>query len=263
MKTAAEIIAADIGNTSATIAHMRGLEMVYQFDIRSYGSRGDFKVELMSQHARHVSGDSGLPPAASEWALVIASVNPPATEKLESAWRELGGGSALVLGRDFNVPIRNLANPPEKVGQDRLVNALAAKERGGANAIVVDFGTAVSFDVVKDGAFVGGVLTPGIGLAMEALHQKTALLPLVRPDGIRPPVIGANTEDAINSGVYYGYIGLVNNILRELMKTYANKPTVFATGGYGAYLAPEIEGIDVIAPTLTHEGIALAFALTR
>jgi type III pantothenate kinase len=146
------------------------------------------------------------------------------------------------------------------VGQDRLVNALAAARRSSGNAIVVDFGSAVSFDVVKDGAFVGGVLTPGIGLAMEALHQKTALLPLVTPDAVRPPVIGTNTEAAINSGVYYGYIGLVNNILRELIKTYATRPRVFATGGYGAYLAPEIDGIDDIAPTLTHEGIALAWA---
>lgn len=252
MKTAAEIIAADIGNTSATIAHMRGTEVLSQFDVSSHAP-----VQVVEEALReHLSGLLALP-------LVIASVNPRGREAVETAWAGLGGGKACVLGRDVVVPIENRANPPGKVGQDRLVNALAAKERGGANAIVVDFGTAVSFDVVKEGAFVGGVLTPGIGLAMEALHQKTALLPLVRPDDIRPPVIGANTEDAINSGVYYGYIGLVNNILRELMKTYANKPTVFATGGYGAYLAPEIEGIGVIAPTLTHEGIAMSYALTR
>jgi type III pantothenate kinase len=248
-----EIIAADIGNTNTTVAHMRGPDVLLQFDIPSGAHPEDFRLSLKS----------GLPPDAFSLPLVIASVNPPATVTLESAWKQLGGARSYALGRDFVVPITNHANPPERVGQDRLVNALAAAQLAEGNAIVVDFGSAVSFDVVKDGAFAGGVLTPGIGLAMEALHQKTALLPLVRPDGIRPPVIGTNTEDAINSGVYYGYIGLVNNILRELLKTYHTRPTVFATGGYGAYLAPEIDGIDQIAATLTHQGIALAWQLTQ
>lgn len=253
MSNQAEIIAADIGNTNTTVAHMRGLDVQAQFDIPSAAHTEDFKLALKS----------GLPDDALQLPLVIASVNPPATVTLENSWKQLGGGKSYALGRDFLVPITNHASPPERVGQDRLVNALAAGRLAGGNAIVVDFGSAVSFDVVKDGAFAGGVLTPGIGLAMEALHQKTALLPLVRPDGIRPPVIGTNTEDAINSGVYYGYIGLVNNILRELLRTYHTRPKVFATGGYGAYLAPEIDGIDQIAPTLTHQGIAAAWELTR
>ncbi|MCB9894188.1 MAG: type III pantothenate kinase [Planctomycetes bacterium] len=250
MTEPAEIIAADIGNTSATIAHMRGLDVLFQFDVSSHAPVQQVEDALRKK----LSGLTSLQ-------LVIASVNPRGLEALETAWANLGGGRAVALGRDLKVPIENGANPPEKVGQDRLVNGLAARERSDGDAIVVDFGTAVSFDVVKSGVFVGGVLTPGIGLAMEALHQKTALLPLVRPDGIKPPVIGGNTEDAINSGVYYGYIGLVNNILAELRKTYDKPPKVFATGGYGAYLAPEISGIDEIAPTLTHEGIALSWQL--
>lgn len=259
MSNSTEIIAADIGNSNATIALMRGADVVRQFDIPSGSSAEDFKVAILTEFARHEGGGAADPPTALEMQLVVASVNPPATEKLEATWKNIGGKSAAVLGRDLIVPIRNLASPPDKVGQDRLANALAAAERSDGNAIVVDFGSAVSFDVVKERAFAGGVLTPGIGLAMEALHQKTALLPLVNPSAVKPPVIGTNTEDAINSGVYYGYIGLVNNILRELTKTYASKPTVFATGGYGAYLAPEIQGINEIVPGLTHEGIALSW----
>ncbi|MCA8915420.1 MAG: type III pantothenate kinase [Planctomycetes bacterium] len=250
MTETAEIIAADIGNTSATIAHMRGLEVVFQFDVSSHAPVQQVEATLREK----LAGLTGRQ-------LVIASVNPRGLEALEAAWANLGGGKPAVLGRDLTVPIKNGASPPERVGQDRLVNGLAACESSSGDAIVVDFGTAVSFDVVKGGVFVGGVLTPGIGLAMEALHQKTALLPLVRPNGIKPPVIGGNTEDAINSGVYYGYIGLVNNILRELKKTYTQAPRVFATGGYGAYLAPEIDGIDEITPTLTHQGIALSWQL--
>lgn len=249
MSKPTEIIAADIGNSNATIAHMRGVEIISQFDVPTSTPQPEYAAALKA----------GLQPEQFNLPLVVASVTPRGLENLESTWGVCGGGKTAALGRDFVVPIENRANPPERVGQDRLVNALAASERSGGEAIVVDFGTAVSFDVVKEGAFAGGVLTPGIGLAMEALHQKTALLPLVNPQAVKPPVVGTNTEDAINSGVYYGYIGLVNNILRELKKTYASKPTVFATGGYGAYLAPEIDGIDEIVPGLTHEGIALSW----
>lgn len=251
MNNTAEIIAADIGNTNATIAHMRGLEVVAQFDVSSHAPADDVAQALAAN----------IDSALRELPLAVASVNPRGLDALLQAWRGIGGGATSVLGRDFLVPVRNLADPPGKVGQDRLVNALAANHRSDGNAIVVDFGSAVSFDVLKDGAFVGGVLTPGIGLAMDALHQKTALLPLVKPGGFKPSVIGKNTEDAINAGVYYGYIGLVNNILRELTRTYASAPIVFATGGYGAYLAPEIEGIHEIVPSLTHEGIALAWQM--
>jgi type III pantothenate kinase len=242
-----EIIAADIGNSNATIARMDGLSVRSQFDIAANAG-----VEMMADALRaNLSG-------ALHLTLVVASVNPRGLEALEAAWSAAGGRDVVVLGRDLTVPITNLGDPPERVGQDRLVNALAASRRGDGNAVVVDFGTAVSFDVVKDGAFAGGVLTPGIGLAMEALHQRTALLPLVRPGG-KPNVIGRNTEDAINAGVYYGYIGLVENILRELARTYERRPAVYATGGYGTYLAPDIAGIDETVPTLTHEGIALAW----
>ena len=244
-----EIIAADIGNSNATIAHMRGVEVLSQFDVPTNTAHDDFVSTLKSSLN---AGQFAFP-------LVIASVTPRGLENLETAWQACKGNTSAALGRDFIVPIENRANPPERVGQDRLANALAAAERSSGDAVVVDFGTAVSFDVVKANAFAGGVLTPGIGLAMEALHQKTALLPLVNPQAVKPPVVGTNTEDAINSGVYYGYIGLVNNILRELAKTYEQKPVVFATGGYGAYLAPEIDGIDEVVPSLTHEGIALAW----
>lgn len=244
----AEIIAADIGNTSATIAHMRGLELLSQFDVSSHAPIGEV-IDALQDNLREEL--CALP-------LVIASVNPRGLESLSSAWMRRGGKAAIALGRDFTVPIPNLAKPPHGVGQDRLVNTLAAVRRTDGNAVVVDFGTAITFDVARDGAYAGGVITPGIGLAMEALHQKTALLPLIEPSG-KPPIIGTNTAGAINAGVYYGYIGLVNNILRELLKTYDKRPHVFATGGYGAYLAPEIDGIDEVVPALTHEGIALAW----
>lgn len=248
MTPTAHIIAADIGNTSATIAEMRGLDVLAEFDVSSHAPADDMAATLRTRL-----------PSRAQLPLVIASVNPRGTEALDAAWRALGGGRVVQLGRDVKVPIENMTAQPERVGQDRLVNALAAARRKGPEVIVVDFGTAITFDVVKQGSYRGGVITPGIGLAMEALHQKTALLPLVRPQG-RPPVIGTDTVSAINSGVFYGYIGLINNILRELMATYASAPPVLATGGYGAHIAPEIGAISEVLPHLTHEGIALTAA---
>lgn len=246
MSKPSEIIAADIGNTSMTIAAMRGLDARLSFDVSSQAA-----VQQVHDALEKNKVNAKLP-------LVIASVNPRGDSVLEMAWRAMSNAPITVLGRDKIVPIPNKTKPPEKTGQDRLVNALAARERCGKDAIVVDFGTAITFDVLRGGAYEGGVITPGIGLAMEALHQKTALLPLVHPKG-KPPVVGHDTVSAINAGVFYGYIGLVDNILREILKTYRKKPPVLATGGYGAHIAPQIKAIDEVVPHLTHEGIALAW----
>ncbi|MDC1142907.1 type III pantothenate kinase, partial [Planctomycetota bacterium] len=192
------------------------------------------------------------------WPMIAASVNPRGLETLEEAFRQFGGGAIQATSRDLNISIDNNTTTPEKVGQDRLLNSLAAKRRFGDSAIVVDFGTAITFDVLQGGAYVGGVITPGIGLAMEALHQKTALLPLVTPEG-KPSILGKDTVSAIHAGVYHGYIGLVKNVLAELIKLYDHKPPIVATGGYGVYLAEEISDISEAIPGLTHEGIALAW----
>ncbi len=242
-----ELLAIDIGNTNATCAQMRGLEVVLSFEVPSASSVEEILAAFRIQQLK------GLSLAA------IASVNPRACESMEAALKRHGFKQVTVLGRDIKVPIENKTDIPAQVGQDRLVNALAAKARCGDNAIVVDFGTAITFDVLKDGAYQGGVITPGIGLAMDALHQKTALLPLVKPQG-KPPILGKNTIAAINSGVFYGYVGLTKNIIAELKKIFRDKPRVLATGGYGAYLAPYIEEIEEVLPHLTHEGIALSVA---
>lgn len=240
----AQLLAVDIGNTNATFALMRGTQVLAHFDVASASGEDELLAALRLNKAAFTTA-------------VIASVNPRACATIEAALKKHGAAQVTVLGRDKLVPIENKTDVPAQVGQDRLVNALAARARTGNNAIVVDFGTAITFDVLMDGAYCGGVITPGIGLAMEALHQKTAQLPLVKPQG-KPPVLGKNTVAAINSGVFYGYVGLASNILRELTKIFSAKPRILATGGYGAYLAPYISEIEEVIPHLTHEGIALS-----
>ena len=243
-----KILAADIGNTKSAIAIMDGLDVLKSFDISSHASVPDTLHGLLR----------GLDEEHKPWPLIAASVNPRGLDTLEEAFSQFGGGKVSATTRDFAIPIDNNTTSPAQVGQDRLLNSLAAKRRFGDECIVVDFGTAITFDVVQGGAYVGGVITPGIGLAMEALHQKTALLPLVDPKG-KPQILGKDTASAIHAGVYYGYIGLVKNVLAELIKEYTKRPPIIASGGYGVYLAQEITEIQEAIPSLTHEGIALAW----
>ncbi|KAA0212234.1 type III pantothenate kinase [bacterium] len=250
MTSSLDLLAVDIGNSNATFAIMRDRQARQTFDLPSNSSPEELHAELRS---RLTAQELKLPG-------VIASVNPRACSAIETALRRCGVHELAVLGRDYKVPIDNRTAMPDQVGQDRLVNALAATRHSQGQAIVVDFGTAITFDVLKDGAYCGGVITPGIGLAMEALHQRTALLPLVKPQG-KPPILGRDTVSAINAGVFYGYIGLVRNIIGELHTVFESKPRVLATGGYGNYIAPHIPEIEESLPHLTHEGIALSHFL--
>ncbi|MGE0431864.1 MAG: type III pantothenate kinase [Planctomycetota bacterium] len=206
-------------------------------------------------------------------AVVIGSVNPLGDEAVAD-WAATSEAfaarprrpTAFRLRRDLPIPIANLTRRPDQVGQDRLLNALACRFRyPGRGAIVVDFGSAITFDIVSPaGEYLGGVIAPGLSLALNALHERTALLPLVRPrGGERPPVLGTDTESAILSGVYHGFPGLVLGILERLSaEVFASSPPlVIATGGDAHTLVDELPAgtFHATLPEITHEGIALSW----
>lgn len=147
---------------------------------------------------------------------------------------------------------------PDTIGQDRLANAVAARHHYGAPALVVDFGTAVTFDVVnRSGAYVGGIIAPGLSAMTDYLHEKTALLPRIR---IRNPrrVVGRNTEEAMLSGAVFGYRGLVRGLILELRRELGvRRLPVVATGGYARLIARGLPEIDAVVPGLTLEGLRL------
>jgi type III pantothenate kinase len=149
------------------------------------------------------------------------------------------------------------------VGPDRLVNTAGAFDRHGGNLIVVDFGTATTFDVVDfDGAYIGGVIAPGANLSLEALHMAAAALPHV--DVAKPlRVIGTNTVACMQSGVYWGYIGLVEGIVREVRKERPGPMKVIATGGLAALFAQGTDTFDAIEDDLTMHGLVLIHALNK
>ena len=166
----------------------------------------------------------------------------------------------IVVGKpDCKVPIDVRVDAGTAVGPDRIVNSVAGYDLFGGNLIIVDFGTATTFDVVdKDGAYVGGVIAPGVNLSLQALHQMAAALPHV--DIARPKkVIGTNTVACMQSGVFWGYIGLVKEICRKIIEEKQEVMKIIATGGLANLFKPYTEVIDFIDDDLTLKGIALTW----
>lgn len=196
-------------------------------------------------------------------AVVVASVNPLSQQAVENWVRDQLPHTELCrLVTDRPIPIPNRTDKPWQVGQDRLLNALACRYRyPGRGAVVIDLGTAVTFDIVSpQGEYLGGVIAPGVNLALKALHSNTALLPLVKPHG-KPPIIGKDTESAMLAGVYFGVPGMVRGILDAIVATYETKPLIVGTGGDAPSILAELPSgtLHAILPNLTHEGIALSW----
>lgn len=189
-------------------------------------------------------------------AALVASVVPNAAETIGQYLSPRGPvhflGSASQLGMEIDFP------DPSQVGADRLANALGVEARYGCPAIVIDFGTAVTFDVISaDPAYCGGVIAPGLGAMTGYLFRRTALLPqihLAEPEH----VIGKTTEEAMLSGAVFGYRGLIRGILDQLHPEIEGKPVVVATGGDAALIGEPMPEIDHIDPDLTLEGLRLA-----
>ncbi|MEL6266999.1 MAG: type III pantothenate kinase, partial [Pseudomonadota bacterium] len=166
----------------------------------------------------------------------------------------------LVVGRhDCRLPVAVRVDHPAEVGADRLVNTVAAFERYGPNLVVVDFGTATTFDVVgHDGAYEGGVIAPGVNLSLDALHAAAAHLP--RIDVTRPQrVCGTNTVACLQSGIYWGYIGLIEGICARLAAERDTEMKVIATGGLSPLFARGTETIEAVDPDLTVRGLVRIF----
>ncbi|MEY4386990.1 MAG: hypothetical protein RLY20_2273 [Verrucomicrobiota bacterium] len=153
---------------------------------------------------------------------------------------------------------------PERIGPDRLANAVAAKEKFGGPSIVVDFGTAVTFDVVDaKGNYIGGIIAPGLAAMTDYLHEKTALLPQIKIRDVKS-AIGKSTEEAMLIGAVHGYRGLIRELIAELKKELkAKRLPVVATGGYAELIAAKLPEIEAVEPNLTLEGLRLAWTAAR
>jgi type III pantothenate kinase len=161
-------------------------------------------------------------------------------------------------GSNINVPV-NLPDPV-KVGADQLVNAVSAVAKYGAPCVVIDFGTATTFDVVNEqGEFIGGIIAPGVNLSVESLNRATALLPKIK---IEKPenIIGKNTIEAMQTGLFWGYVSMINGLINHVKSEMNGSPKFIATGGFSALFFDEMDSIDYVDQNLTLEGLRLIHA---
>ncbi len=189
---------------------------------------------------------------------IIGSVVPKLSELISAAIKKFFNGKIFIVGEnvDLNIEIK-LANKNE-VGADRLINAIAAYNEFGGNLIVIDFGTATTFDVVgKNGEYLGGVIAPGINLSLKALHEMTAKLPKISLHK-QQNVIGKSTVEAMNSGVYFGYLSLTSGMISRIENELKVKTTHIVTGGLAEIFKEELK-IEHHRPDLTLEGLKLIF----
>ena len=194
-------------------------------------------------------------------ACIIGCDVPPLIPTFESVSRSFFGIEPLVVGHGLRTGIRILYDNPKQLGADRIIDAVAAIKLYGPPVIVVDFGTATVFDAVNEqGDYLGGAIAPGIGIASEALFSRAAMLYRVQLE--RPPVsIGKNTIHAMQSGILFGYVGLVEGLVRRFKAELTGNPKVIATGGLAAVIARETDCIDVINGDLTLTGLRLIYEM--
>lgn len=253
------LLVIDIGNTNTSLGVFDGEELVAHWRLTTARSR---TVDEWGVHARNLFSLASLD-VKSINAITIASVVPPLNFTLKQMAEVYFHLTPLFIDHlvDTGVPI--LYEPASDVGADRIVDAVAAIHKYGAPCIVVDFGTATTFDAINErGEYLGGVITPGITISSDALFERAAKLPRVE---IKRPakVIGSATIEAMQSGLYHGYVGLVDGILKKMVEELGGAPKVIATGGLAPLIAKGSNFIELVDETLTLEGLRLVYQRTR
>jgi type III pantothenate kinase len=205
---------------------------------------------------------SGIPTSQLK-GICIGSVVPPLTGKVVEACRNYLNTEPLVVDTGVKTGVRIRYDDPRAVGADRIVDAAAVHRLYGGPACVVDFGTATTFEAISaEGEFLGGAIAPGIGIAAEALFLRTAKLP--RVDLQRPPyAIGRNTVHSMQSGLLFGYVGLVEGMVARFRAELGQSMKVIATGGLAEVVARETNVIDIIAPWLTLDGLRIVWEMNQ
>jgi len=240
------LLAIDIGNTNIHngIFDKKILKKTFAVSTHSDDLTGDYRMRL-KPYLKNIDS------------VIVTSVVPDALRKVKKAVKKTIGKNCAVVGRDVDSGIKNLYRNPRQVGSDRLVNARAAYELYGGPCIIVDFGTAITIDIVnKKKQYIGGVIAPGPGISLWALYEKTALLPKVaikKPKGI----LGRETKESMLIGIVYGFGSLCDGIVRRLKRQYSRNARVVATGGFSRLIGPYCESVDKVDPELTLRGLEI------
>jgi type III pantothenate kinase len=251
------IFVIDVGNTNTVMGVYRGSELVRDWRVRTEQNATEDEFNVLVTSLLHLSR---IDPAVIR-KTVISCVVPPMVTILEAFCRKYLGHAPLWVDARNCADMPILYNNPADVGADRIVNAVGAYHRHRTSMVIIDFGTATTFDAISErGEYLGGAISPGIHIASEALFQKASKLP--RVDLFRPPksVIGKDTASSIQAGIIYGYAGLVDGMVRRMAQEMGGKPKVIATGGLAPLMQHVAETIEEVDPTLTLEGLRIISA---
>ena len=253
------LLVIDVGNTNTSLGVYEGERLIKHWRLTTARER---TIDEYGVHARNLFALAGVD-FKSITGVAVASVVPPLNYTLKKMSEDYFHLTPLFIDHSTDTGMDILYQPPSDVGADRIVDAVAALARYGAPCIVVDFGTATTFDAINaKGQYLGGVITPGINISSDALFARAARLPRVE---IRRPetVIGSSTVGSIQSGLYYGYAGLVDGILRRMIEELGGaggeRVKVVATGGLAPLIATASELIETVDDTLTLDGLRLVY----
>ena len=250
------LLVVDVGNTNIVLGIYRGDELMHSWRLATARERTADEYGILTKQLVHGFND------VLEGA-IVCSVVPPLNGAIASMLQQYFGVEAVFVEPGVKTGIAIHVDNPQEVGADRIVNCVAAFERYGGPTIIVDFGTATTFDVVTaDAEYVGGAIAPGLNISAEALFARAARL--TRVDIKRPAsVIGTNTIVNMQSGIYFGYLGLVDGILARMKRELPAVKKVVATGGLASLFENDSEHIDEIDPELTLKGLKIIYDRNR
>lgn len=245
----------DVGNTNIVLGIYRQRELLHHFRISTNRQATVDEYGVLIHNLFHMSS---INPSDIE-GVIISSVVPPLMHVLEELCQKYLHHKPLVVGPGIKTGLNLRYENPREVGADRIVNAVAAIERYGGPLVVVDFGTATTFDCVDaQGNYLGGAIVPGIGISTEALYQRASKLPRIELEKPKK-VIGRNTVHAMQAGIIFGYAGQVDGIVERIRAEMGAEPKVVATGGLAELIASESRTIEEVNPWLTLEGLRIIY----
>ncbi|UJR87174.1 type III pantothenate kinase [Sandaracinus amylolyticus] len=249
------LLTIDVGNTHTVLGLWDGPKLAHDFRIESSKGRTSDEILVLLLTLMDVAGVDRRHVHAS----IVASVVPALTDPICHAARRAFGHETMQVGPGIKTGMPILYENPREVGADRIANAVAAFERCKSAVVVVDFGTGTNFDCVSPkGEFLGGVIAPGMQISAEALFSRAARLsriPIAKP----PRAIGRNTQHSVQSGIVFGYVGLVDGLVDRIRDEIEGPCRVLATGGLARLVAPESRTIEEVVPDLTLEGLRLLY----
>ena len=247
------LLAIDVGNTNTVFGLYRGKELLRTWRVATRSDQTKDEYAILLRGFFSMAGYE----MSEVHAIAIASVVPPTVHALVRMSEAYFKQRPLVVGPGVKTGISIFYDNPKEVGADRIVNAVAAFEKYKEGIVVVDFGTATTFDCVSSrGEYLGGVIAPGIMISMEALFNRASKLP--RIEIVRPKqVIGKNTVSSMQSGILFGYVGLVDGIVDRIRREYDKTPKVIATGGFARLIAEESSTISQVDDNLTLDGLRI------